>query len=75
MNDYEDRSIADTISGILNSLLDSLVTVQLVYLILKVTDLIDYSWWLVAVPSFIYIGILVIMVLIVGVLTLLAERD
>lgn len=75
MNDYEDRSFADTISGIIDSILDALVIVQLVYLILKLENVIHYTWWQVATPSFIYIGIIVIMVLIVGVLTLLSERD
>ena len=75
MNDYEERSLADTVSGILNSILDGLAIVQLVYLVLKLENVIHYTWWQVATPSFIYIGIILIMVLIVGVLTLLAERD
>ena len=75
MNDYEERSISDTISGILNSILDGLVIVQLVYLVLKLENVIHYTWWQVATPSFIYLGIILIMVLIVGVLTILAERD
>ena len=75
MNDYEERSIADAISGIVDSILDGLVIVQLVYLVLKLEDVISYTWWQTLTPTFIYLGIIVLMVLIVGVLTLLAERD
>ena len=75
MNDYEERSLADTVSGILNSILDGLVVVQLVYLVLKLEDVIHYTWWQVATPSLIYLGIILIMVLIVGVLTLFTDRD
>ena len=74
MDNYENTTALDAILGIVNSLLDGLVTLQLIYLVLKVTKLIDYSWWLVALPSFIYIGIIII-IMIIGTIVYIAEND
>lgn len=75
MNDYEERSIADTISGILDSILNALVTVQLVYLVLKLTEVINYTWWQVLTPTFVYIGILAVLYIIIGILTVIDNCD
>ena len=67
----EERSMLDTISGILNSILDALVTVQLVYLVLKLTDVINYTWCQVLTPTFVYLGIIAVFYIIVGILSIL----
>lgn len=71
----EDRSMVDTISGILNSILDALVTVQLVYLVLKLTDVINYTWWQIFTPTFVYLGIIAVLYIIVGILSVIDNCD
>lgn len=40
-------------------------TLQVVFIVLKVLDLVDWSWWLVFAPTYISIGILAFAVFIV----------
>ena len=42
----------------------ALGTIQLVFIILKLCDVIDWSWWAVFIPLFIELGLLVFVGLI-----------
>ena len=42
---------------------------QIVFIILKVTELIDWSWWLVMIPSFIALGLIALIVFIAVIAT------
>ena len=46
-----------------------LITVQIVLIILKLTNVIDWSWWLVLLPALLPV-VLVILVLLVVILAL-----
>lgn len=43
---------------------NGLYTIQIVLVILKSFDLIDWSWWKVAIPTYIAIGLAIIYIFI-----------
>ncbi|MCO8294896.1 hypothetical protein [Tetragenococcus halophilus] len=51
-----------------------LSVVQIVLVILKLTELISWSWWLVLTPVWIWLG-LFLLVLILGVIALSVSND
>jgi ABC-type antimicrobial peptide transport system permease subunit len=46
----------------------------LIFLVLKLTDTIDWSWWWVTAPLWIPIGLVVIILAIVGLVAVIASR-
>lgn len=49
--------------------LDFLLVLTIVFIILKVTNVIAWSWWLVFLPLFIEIGLLAIAIIIMLIIT------
>lgn len=49
-------------------------TLTLIFVTLKLTDLIDWSWWLVLIPFFVQWGIIVVL-LLVGTILLAVLAD
>ena len=47
---------------------------QVVFIALKVAKVIDWSWWLVFIPTWIDIGIFLIIVIIAIILTIIVKR-
>jgi len=47
---------------------------QVLFIGLKLTNFIAWPWWQVLLPTIIYIGIVVFLLLILAVLTVLSER-
>ena len=47
---------------------------QVVFIILKLTNLINWSWWLVLLPSIITFGIGVLLGVIIGIIILLNQK-
>ena len=56
MNENKSSSRGLGITGVL----------QVVFITLKVLNLIDWSWWMVFVPTFIDIGLIILIVLFVA---------
>jgi hypothetical protein len=46
----------------------------LIFLVLKLTDTIDWSWWWVTAPLWIPIGLVVIILAIVGLVAVIASK-
>lgn len=51
-----------------------LSVLQIIFLVLKLLKLINWSWWLVFIPTFINIGIMIICLAILGICTLLKYK-
>ena len=47
---------------------------EVVFIALKVAKVIDWSWWLVFIPTWIDIGIFLIIVIIAIILTIIVKR-
>ena len=47
---------------------------QVVFIALKVAKVIDWSWWLVLIPTWIDIGIGLIIIIIAIILTIIVKR-
>ena len=47
---------------------------QVVFIALKVAKVIDWSWWLVFIPTWIDIGIFLIIVIVAIILTIIVKR-
>ena len=47
---------------------------QVVFIALKVAKVIDWSWWLVLIPTWIDIGIFLVIVIIAIILTIIVKR-
>ena len=45
------------------------------FLVLKITNVINWSWWLVFIPIFIELGIIIITLLIWGIMFFIASND
>ena len=54
---------------------DILDVVQIVFLILKLTDLIDWSWFVVLIPLFIQLGILFVSVIVLLVICICYKKN
>jgi len=52
-----------------------LITIQIVLIILKLTNVIDWSWWLVLLPVLIPVGIVVLVCLTVMVALIFGEKE
>ena len=48
---------------------------QVVFIVLKLTNLIDWSWWMVWIPTFISLGISVIAILFILILFLKNKKQ
>lgn len=46
----------------------------LVFVILKVCNVIEWSWWLVLLPAIIFAGIIIALTSIIGFVTLFEEK-
>ena len=49
----------------------ALITLQLTFIILKLTKVINWSWWLVLLPTIIQIGIISVLILLLAFLLLI----
>ena len=47
---------------------------QVVFIVLKVVDVIDWSWWVVLIPAFVSLGVLFLVVFIALVVAAFSER-
>ena len=45
-----------------------------VFLVLKLTEVIDWSWWWVTAPLWIPIGLVVVLTILLGVLSAIFDR-
>ena len=52
-----------------------LTILQVVFIVLKLTNLIDWSWWMVWIPTFISLGISVIAILFILILFLKNKKQ
>lgn len=46
----------------------------IVFLVLKLTEVIDWSWWWVTAPLWIPIGLVVVLTVLLGVLSALLDK-
>lgn len=44
----------------------ALITLQLTFIILKLTKVINWSWWLVLIPTILYVGIIGVLILLLA---------
>ena len=47
-----------------------LTVLQIIFIVLKLLDLINWSWWAVFIPTFISIGLWVLLLIVLAVLGL-----
>lgn len=55
-------------SSLLNDGVGVLGILQIVFIVLKVFDIIHWSWWLVLIPTWIYVGLCLLIFLIMLIL-------
>ena len=51
-----------------------LTVVQIVFIILKLTNLVDWSWWIVFWPSWISLGLFCLVVIIIAIIWFFIRR-
>ena len=42
---------------------------QIIFVVLKITEIVTWSWWVVFIPTFVQIGIFIIALLVLDMLT------
>lgn len=42
-----------------------LAVLQLIVLVLKLTGLLNWSWWIILIPAFVWVALIILMILMV----------
>ena len=63
------------IGNVLSAVMDILMQVQLVLLVLHFTKLINWTWWQLATPLFIVLGIDIAATVIIMIISMMFEEE